>query len=619
MCWWLLQAKPSFSQGTVERTTREFKMRPIGLGNFPEFSSLAASRSDADEADLPDSPDPQPDVLATASEASDLGVVPSLSDRPLAPSRSLDLVRVERFSPRVAEFTLGATLAPSSSAAADAEAQSPWGETLAEKNADFGKVSINGMDVAALWDGVRRAIPPSVDLSAREVPILDPSSASYRTGERYNWSGLLAQSLLFNVVENTFRAASDDQIRDLLAKKPFWHDYLASTKQFNMRRWNDGDDFLVNYVGHSMHGAVSGFIEIQNDPVGREAQIGANRQYWKSRLKAFLWEVAYSTHSEIAPLGEAGIGNEGGWTYPIRCKTPCTNWDPAKMHSTNNTGWVDFIVTPVVGTLWVIAEDTLDRFISDRVQGGNRSSLGPAFLRGALNPSRTMANLMRFKEPWYRDSQHDPELERSFVVHAQPSEEQLAELGPMRRFSVAPYFAAMPVGNAAHPCKICFGGPGIGLGMDIAVNRWLSASFTAQKQAGLLAKGATTEGETVSFSYGVRFVHEGLGGSLSLAVRPGVVLEEAQGPVRFDAARNTYAAPTDNTVHSAVTVMLSSDFKVNKVMGVRYSIGDTIVRYRDARRDPPGIGEEPYLSWMSKDNYTNRSNWIAETGPVFRF
>jgi hypothetical protein len=38
-------------------------------------------------------------------------------------------------------------------------------------------------------------------------------------------------------------------MRYLTADKPFWHDYIASLKQWNMHRWSDGDDFLVAYVG----------------------------------------------------------------------------------------------------------------------------------------------------------------------------------------------------------------------------------------------------------------------------------------------------------------------------------------------------------------------------------
>ncbi len=505
---------------------------------------------------------------------------------------------------------------PSLSPAGSASA----GNSLAQQNADFGNFSVNGMDVAVVWNGLQRAMPPGVNLGAREVPVVDPSAPGYGSSEGYHWSGLLAQSLLFNVTENTFRAASDDQIRHMLANKPFWHDWTASIKQFNMRRWNDGDDFLVNYIGHPLQGSTSGFIEIQNDPVGRQLEMSAQSEYWKSRFKAFLWATAYSTHSEISPAGEAGIGNEGGWTYPIKCKQKgCLNWNPRTMHSTNNTGWVDFIITPTVGTLWLLAEDALDRFVSDRVQGSDRSSLGPAFLRGALNPARTMANLMRFQAPWYRDFQHDPEIENSLVTRVQPSEEQLAELGPLRRIEIAPYVETMPFGNPAHSCIFCFADPGAGVGVDIALSRWLSASLALQRQAGLLAKGSTANGSTVSVGYGARFVHEGLGNSLSLVVRSGIVTEEMQEPLQLDEARNEYVSPTRDVMHNAFTILASDEFKVTKAIAVRYSAGDTIVRYRSPLKDPPGIGTVPYLSWLSKDDYTNKSNWSAQTGPVLRF
>src|ERR1700759_5052666 len=62
---------------------------------------------------------------------------------------------------------------------------------------------------------------------------------------RYHWRGLLLQSLEFNLIENGFRLATDDTMRFQIAHKPYWHDYFASTKQFNMGRWKDGDNFLV--------------------------------------------------------------------------------------------------------------------------------------------------------------------------------------------------------------------------------------------------------------------------------------------------------------------------------------------------------------------------------------
>jgi len=497
--------------------------------------------------------------------------------------------------------------------------------SVADENADFGSLSVFGVNVVDASDALQRVMPREVDLNAREVPIVDPAAPGYRVNAGpYNWRGLLAQSLFFNVVENSFRAASDDQIRLMLAKKPFWHDYFASTKQFNMRRWNDGDDFLVNYIGHPLQGSVADFIFIQNDPVGRELEIGSDPAYWKSRFHAFLWSVAYSTHSEISFLGEAGIGNEGGWTYPIRCKTPgCPQWHPG-WHYTNNTGWVDFTITPTVGFLWMLGEDALDRFVSDRFQGGDRFNLGLAFMRGALNPSRTFANLMRFQLPWYRDFQHDPELENSFVVRSQPSEEQIAEAGRFRRFAIAPFYHTMPMGSPAQPCTMCFSQGGFGMTFDYAITPWLAADFSATSQPGLLQKGATpigttTAGSTSTFGSGLRFMHDGPINNISFVVRPTIVTSHVELPLVLDERHNTYVHPEVDNERAGVTLILSNDYKLSKTVAIRTSIADTIVRYKSPIEDPPGIGKPPFLSWLSKDEYTNKSNWSAETGPVIRF
>ena len=275
--------------------------------------------------------------------------------------------------------------------------------------------------------------------------------------EHYHWRGLLAQSLFFNVIENGFRAASDDQIRNLLANRPFWHDYAASIRQFNMGRWNDGDDFLVNYTGHPMQGAVSGFIEIQNDPRGRELEISANHEYWESRFKAFLWAAVYSTHSEISPLGEAGIGNEGGWTYPIHCriKTGCTEPGTYK-HYTNNTGWVDFIVTPTAGTLWMLAEDTLDRYVSDRIQGSNRDRADAENNTGRLEPEPDYGKcgtLQSTLVPRFPTERRDRTIGRG--AHFLPSDDDVAAAEEFRRVSIAPYFRSI-CRSAQHPALALF-------------------------------------------------------------------------------------------------------------------------------------------------------------------
>ena len=492
-------------------------------------------------------------------------------------------------------------------------------KTTEDVSSRSGDVTFDGIDLTATATALHRGLlrrgasEPNAD-----QPLTDQSDDDFNAGERYHWGGLLAQSLFFNVIENSFRSASDDQIRTLLAHKPFWHDYVASIHQFNMRRWNDGDDFLVNYVGHPMQGAVAGFIEIQNDPSSREQEISATRAYWMSRFKAFLWATAYSTHSEISPLGEAGIGNEGGWTYPLHCRTRCTEPGTYKKY-TNNTGWVDFIITPTVGSLWLIAEDTLDRFVSDRVQGGNRSRILPKILRGGLNPSRTMANALRLKAPWYRDFQHSPDLEGTYGIHFLPSDESIQEAQDFRRFALVPYFTAMPFGTTAHPCTICMQNPGGGVEADFALARWIAVSFAASKQQDVMSK-KTTNGSTVNSGLGMRLIYDRPYNTLSLAVRPGFVKEHASFSSTSDSSQSSYTEQPESTLsHEATTIMLSNDHKISNSVGLRSSFGVVMVRYRNAAKTPPGIGEPPYLSWLSHDSYTNKATVTYEMGPIFHF
>jgi hypothetical protein len=477
-------------------------------------------------------------------------------------------------------------------------------------------ITINNVDFPALYRATLRmqhgSDPP--ELAPDDNPLVLEGVGS----TRYHWGGLFAQSLFFNVVENSFRIASDDQIRYLMAKKPFWHDWSASMKQFNMRRWNDGDDFLVNYVGHPMQGAVAAYIEIQNSPKDRQLQISATHEYWMSRFRGFLWALAYSTHSEISPLGEAGIGNEGGWTYPIRCSKPCANWNPHTMKSTNNTGWVDFTITPTVGLLWVLAEDTLDRYVSDRIQGTNQHSFAPMIIRGALNPSRSFANLMRLKKPWYRDFQHEDMERYRAGVHVLRSDEDSAWHQQLKRLSVAGYFRSMPLGTYANSCAFC--GHGGGLETDYLLTHWLAASFALDQQQGLSTKNATSDGSALFLGFGVRLVYDRPLNTFSVAIRPGFVLDDVVTPAHLVVPQGVWIPETSvGTKHTAGTLLLSNDYKINKIFAVRASFGATVVRYRSPVEDPPGVGQRPYLSWMSHDNYSNHVTWVWQGGPVVRF
>jgi hypothetical protein len=292
-----------------------------------------------------------------------------------------------------------------------------------------------------------------------------PASRSSET-EPYHWKGLLLQSFAFDMLSNATRIITADQNdRQLLLNKPYWSDYWASLQQFNMHRWNDGDSIKVNYIGHPMEGAIAGYIEVQNDPRGRELQISRNRPYWNSRFRAFLWEIVYSTYWEMGPTGETAIFNQGGFTYPIGCKKHDLNCEATAKY-TNNTGWVDFIITPIAGTLWLLGEDTIDRYVSDPLVRRHPHSFGIKIVRASLNPPASLANILRGRFPWWRDYEHPNDYESLIVKQF----ERAMDSESKERGDLYLHYRALSLGTNNGSCFDCRNTTtGAGLELGVAV------------------------------------------------------------------------------------------------------------------------------------------------------
>ncbi|HZO56819.1 MAG TPA: hypothetical protein VFB63_29180 [Bryobacteraceae bacterium] len=199
-------------------------------------------------------------------------------------------------------------------------------------------------------------------------------------GEPFQWKPALRQSALFLGIQHAFRFATEPGSRAAM-RGPFVRDYVRSVK--GMSGWRDGDPFIVNYVGHPFMGAVSGYIAVQNDPRFRRAQFGSSAVYWKSRLRAAGFATLYSANFELGPASEASLGNVGlGGT---------------------GAGAVDLVVTPLGGLGVMVAEDALDRYV---IQWAERASGNLAYriaVRSLLNPTRSFANMLRMRPPWFRD------------------------------------------------------------------------------------------------------------------------------------------------------------------------------------------------------------------------
>lgn len=193
------------------------------------------------------------------------------------------------------------------------------------------------------------------------------------------WKSVLAQSGLLLGIQHSLRMAQPKTRLHL--DGPFWRDYVHSLR--GLEGWDDGNPVTTNYLGHPFMGAITGFIWIQNDPKGRA--VGWNprsRQYWTSRMRGMAWSAVYSTSFELAPWGEAGIGNVG--------------YDRGTM------AFVDLVVTPLGGFGLMVLEDYLDATVIRRIERGGSTTRTRVF-RVLLNPSRSLANMLQFKRPSHRD------------------------------------------------------------------------------------------------------------------------------------------------------------------------------------------------------------------------
>jgi len=196
--------------------------------------------------------------------------------------------------------------------------------------------------------------------------------------EGFQWRSAIEQSLLFLAVQHGY-ALTQPKTRSAL-KGEFFNDYIKSVK--SLRGWGDGGRFFTNYIAHPMQGSFMGFIQIHNDPKGKRQRFGGSKDYWQSRMKAMAWSAAWSTQFEIGPLSQASIGNVG-----LKGKQT----------------YVDLVITPTLGTAMLITEDAIDRFLIESIEGKINNYYLMIFSRILLNPTRTVANLIRFKLPWYRD------------------------------------------------------------------------------------------------------------------------------------------------------------------------------------------------------------------------
>lgn len=432
--------------------------------------------------------------------------------------------------------------------------------------------------------------------------------------EPFHWKGLLWQSLAFQALEHGPRLmAADAEDRHILLNKPFWTDYWASLSQFNMGRWNDGDSFIVNYIGHPAQGAVSGYIEVQNDPRGRNVRFANDRRYWNSRFRAFLWSTAYSIEFEIGPISEASIFNQGGYTYPLGCKEHDRACEKTARY-TNNTGWVDFIVTPIGGSLFMIAGDAADRYILDPLITHHPHSFRYKVLRSSVNMPRSLANLLAGRVPWYRDYEHP--LDASSLAGLNMERADRGERIGTGDFQI--FYSSLSLPDSKAPCHGCrrwSNGMGAELGIRIARHADAVAVVRKQSSPGSFlppASGGSLGTAHFGLRSGIAGKHFALRGSLA----PGFA---SYSSTRGNTPGGRASGPPKRIFQFSFLAAISGDLRVTSHLALRATVEQMVIRYKSPYRDPPGIGTPPRLSFLSHDNYINSTHWGIRIGPVIGF
>jgi hypothetical protein len=312
------------------------------------------------------------------------------------------------------------------------------------------------------------------------------------------------------------------------------------------------------------------------------------------------------------------LGGEGGYTYVIGCPYPCPTYNPAVNKVTNNTGWVKLISTPVVGTLWTLGEDFLDRYLSDRVQGDDTQAVFPKILRGALNPSRTMANALRGKKPWYRDFQHEfaPERAASYGNFLTDDE---TSANRVERFEVFPHLSvlSLPVNTArCVACRRSTTGPG--LGFSTRLSKWFDfdSDFSYQPSASPFPSDRAG-GNAIGGTFGLRggFTRPQYG--IKAFVRPGFLSYSRA--YESTPGGNGPAPKLGRITHMTAVLGVDADVSLSRHLALRGVLTNTAVRYREGYLLAPTPGREPYLNWLSRQVFLTNENWGYQAGTVFRF
>jgi hypothetical protein len=450
--------------------------------------------------------------------------------------------------------------------------------------------------------------PASSESSSRSNGDAGTSPGSFATHPattgKFNLKGAFIESFNTNLFFDVWRVAFDPFMRYNLSHKPFFHDWFASYGGYDMGRWGDGDDFIVNDVGHPLEGGVFGRIFLIHSP-NSQVVIGKNRKYWISRLKAMGWAAAWSTQLEIGPISETDFGNQGGYTYVPGCGLALSCLNNPKYHKppTNNTGWTDFVVTPLVGTAWILGEDTIDKYIVSPIATNHRI-LGGRILRSALEPTRSFAAIFSGKFPWQL-----PAPENNFAVAAKPHPPKPTPTSqqPLDHWELGANYSNVSLPVLTNNCSEAACRKNLssaGLNFDYNFTHAIALDSAVDIIPGQQGTKPMTEG-----LFGIRMGHHYQRFGVFGQLRPGFIYYES-------AMSGGEKQSTESLTRFATNFGGTLELYTPRNSSVRFDVGTTLVRYLTDHPDPV---KYPLGSLLSTDYIVTQGNLQVATSYVWRF